>query len=64
MRSRKPRVPSYREHKPSGRAVVTLDGKDHYLGEYGTEEAVAEYRRLTGLWFVPFALREVSRLRR
>jgi hypothetical protein len=26
------RIPSYREHKPSGQAVVTLNGRDHYLG--------------------------------
>ena len=26
-----PRVPSYRRHKPSGQAVVTLNGRDIYL---------------------------------
>lgn len=26
------RIPSLRLHKPSGRAVVTLDGKDEYCG--------------------------------
>jgi hypothetical protein len=25
------RVPSYRRHKPSGQAVVTLNGRDIYL---------------------------------
>jgi len=25
------RIPKYRKHKASGQAVVTLDGKDHYL---------------------------------
>ena len=44
-------VPSYRLHKPSGRAVVTvpLPGggrKDYYLGEYNTLESRVEYRRL------------------
>ena len=29
------KVPSYRVHKASGQAVVTLGGKDHYLGKYG-----------------------------
>ena len=28
------RTPSYRLHKPSGQAVVTLDGRDHYLGPW------------------------------
>lgn len=40
------RIPKYRKHKPSGRAVVTLDGKDHYLGKYGTAASEKNYRRL------------------
>lgn len=40
------RIPGYRLHKPSGRAVVTLDGRDHYLGEYNTPESRAAYERL------------------
>src|SRR5262249_49367990 len=40
------RVPSLRHHKPSGRAVVTINGTDHYLGRYGSQESEAEYRRL------------------
>jgi hypothetical protein len=27
-------VPSYRLHKPSGRAVVTIAGQDRYLGAH------------------------------
>ena len=30
------RVPSYRLHRPTGLAVVSLGGKDHYLGKHGT----------------------------
>ena len=44
------RVPSYRLHKPSGRAVVTLNGKDHYLGEYGSAESREAYNRLLLQW--------------
>ena len=40
------RTPGYRLHRPSGRAVVTLNGKDHYLGVHGTKESKAEYKRL------------------
>jgi integrase len=40
------RVPSLRHHRPSGRAVVTINGSDHYLGRYGSQESEAEYRRL------------------
>jgi integrase len=39
-------VPSYRLHKPSGQAVVTLSGRDHYLGRHGSPESKAEYDRL------------------
>lgn len=45
------RTPSYRLHKPSGLAVVRLNGRDHYLGKHGTEESWREYRRLIAEWF-------------
>ena len=44
--SKQPKVPSYRHHKPSGLAVVTLDGRDHYLGKHGSPESRARYDRL------------------
>jgi integrase len=44
------RQPSYREHKASGQAVVTLNGKDIYLGRYGTKASHAEYDRLIAEW--------------
>jgi hypothetical protein len=31
---RTPRTPSLRRHKPSSLGVVTLNGKDHYLGHW------------------------------
>lgn len=40
------RIPSYRLHKPSGRAVVTLGGKDQYLGRYKSAASKREYARL------------------
>lgn len=43
-------VPSYRLHRPSGRAVVTLGGKDHYLGKHGSPESRDEYDRVVGEW--------------
>ena len=46
QRSRKVRIPSYRLHKPSGQAVVTIRGKDCYLGQYGSGPSRAEYDRL------------------
>src|SRR6516164_8059527 len=42
--------PRYRKHKATGQAVVTLNGKDHYLGRYGTATSKVEYDRLIGEW--------------
>jgi integrase len=44
------RLPKYRHHKPSGQAVVTLSGHDHYLGKWQTPESKAEYDRLIAEW--------------
>jgi integrase len=44
------RVPSYRHHKPTGQAVVTLSGKDHYLGQYSSQESRQRYARLLAEW--------------
>jgi hypothetical protein len=41
-------VPSLRKHKSTGQAVVTINGKDHYLGRYGTAASKAEYDKLIG----------------
>jgi integrase len=43
------RVPRYRKHQ-SGQAVVTLNGKDHYLGLYDSPESREKYRRLTSAY--------------
>ena len=43
-------LPKYRQHRASGKAVVTLDGKDYYLGKHGTEASKSEYERLIGEW--------------
>ncbi len=42
------KIPGYRKHKASGRAVVTLAGRDYYLGQHGTPESKREYKRLVG----------------
>ncbi len=42
--------PSYCLHKASGRAVVRINGKDHYLGPYGSAESHSEYARLIAEW--------------
>jgi hypothetical protein len=47
---REPRTPSYRLHKPSGRAVVTLDGRDLYLGPHQSDASRELYDRLVSEW--------------
>jgi len=44
------RLPAYRSHKPSGQAVVTLDGKDIYLGVHGTAASRAAYEQVITEW--------------
>jgi len=44
------RIPTYRHHKASGQAVVTLNGKDHYLGQFSTPASREKYARLLAQW--------------
>jgi len=47
---KKIRVPSFRLHKPSGQAVVTMSGKDFYLGRYDSADAKQRYLKLLAEW--------------
>lgn len=38
--------PQYRLHKASGNAVVTLGGKDYYLGKFGSAKSRTEFYRI------------------
>jgi hypothetical protein len=45
------KLPKYSLHKPSGQAKVRYNGKDTYLGRYGSQEskeAYAEFVRVGG----------------
>jgi integrase len=44
------RIPAYRHHKPTGQSVVTLDGRDYYLGPWNSKPSRQEYDRLVGEW--------------
>ena len=48
--SREIKVPSYRRHKPSGQAVVTIRGRDIYLGKHGTRASRDRYDQLIAEW--------------
>lgn len=43
---RRPRIPNYALHKPSGQARVIIDGKHVYLGRYDSPESREAYARL------------------
>jgi integrase len=44
------RLPKYRHYKPKELAVVRINGHDHYLGKYGSEESREKYNRLIAEW--------------
>jgi hypothetical protein len=44
------RVPAYRHHKSDGRAVVTIGGRDIYLGRWNSPESRDEYDRVIAEW--------------
>lgn len=44
------RIPSYRLHKASGQAVVTLQGTDIYLGKFDSKVSRIEYTRVISEW--------------
>lgn len=48
--------PKYRLHKGSGQAVVTVDGKDYYLGVHGTERSRTRYAEIVRAWSEPGSL--------
>lgn len=43
-------TPKYRRHKARGTAVVTLNGRNHYLGAYGSPASWEKYHRVVGEW--------------
>lgn len=43
-------VPKYRNHKASGQAIVTIQGRDHYLGPWKSKASRIEYDRLISEW--------------
>ena len=43
-------LPSYRLHKQSGQAIVTLNGRDFLLGPHDTAASRSEYRRRIAEW--------------
>lgn len=50
MRGPSKAPPKYRKHKATGQSIVTIDGKDFYLGPHGSKASKLEYDRLIGEW--------------
>ncbi len=44
------RIPSYRRHKASGQAVVTLSGRNIYLGKHNSAASRRGYSRIIAEW--------------
>jgi integrase len=62
MSARPRKVPAYRLHKPTGQAVVRLDGRDFYLGKHDTEASHEAYRRKIAEWLTYGTTRSEDRL--
>jgi hypothetical protein len=43
-------IPTYRKHRGTAQAVVSLNGRDFYLGPHNTRASKLEYDRLIGEW--------------
>jgi hypothetical protein len=43
------RLPKYRKHA-SGQALISLDGRDIYIGPCGSEASRLEYHRVVSEW--------------
>ena len=56
---RQKKRPAYTLHKPTGQARVRIDGRDHYLGEHGSQESRDRYDDLIAEWA---ARQDVSRV--
>ncbi|WP_437185244.1 hypothetical protein SH668x_002343 [Planctomicrobium sp. SH668] len=47
---RRTRTPKYSLHKATGQARVCIDGHDHYLGIFDSQESKRKYRELVDRW--------------
>jgi hypothetical protein len=42
--------PAYRKHRATGQAIVTLSGRDFYLGPHKSKASKQQYDRLIAQW--------------
>jgi integrase len=48
--------PGYSLHKASGQAYVWLNGREHYLGKYGSPDSRVAYQRIVAEWLASKAV--------
>jgi integrase len=58
---RRSSIPSYQLHKATGQARITINGKDRYLGKFGTPESRTEYEAIVRQLILDRARGEVQR---
>src|ERR1039458_6664266 len=46
MQASAKKPPAYRHYKPKDLAVVRIEGRDHYLGKFGSPESYEKYHRI------------------
>jgi hypothetical protein len=59
---RKKQIPAYQLHGHTRQARVKINGKDHYLGPFGSEESKQKYHELIRGLIERRACEEVNRL--
>jgi hypothetical protein len=59
---RKKQIPAYQLHGHTGQARVKIEGKDHYLGPFGSEESKQKYQEIVRDLIERRAREEVKRL--
>jgi len=52
MPKRPKKKPAFQLHKGTGQGKVRIEGKDHYLGPYGSTESRERYDDLIAEWFI------------
>lgn len=53
-------LPSLQHHKPTGRARVTINGRDHWLGKWGSPESRLAYDRMIAEYLATRRVRDTE----
>lgn len=53
-------LPTLQHHKPTGRARVTINGRDHWLGKWGSPESRLAYDRMIAEYLATRRVRDID----